>query len=96
MLLNKIIQEYLLSQIMALNHYNTHQYCEICSFANQTFSDLFFPAQGVSLSLYICLYYSEVSFQISLKKCLHTHTAKSDRSKEKQEKVTQSTGHTHI
>lgn len=36
-----------------MSHYNTHQYREICSFANKTFCDLFLPAQGVSLSLYV-------------------------------------------
>lgn len=91
-LLNKIIQEKPLGQMMDLSHYNTHKYSEICSFANQTFCDLFLPAQGVSLSLY----YGEVSFQISLKQCLYSQTAKSDRSKEKHEKVTWSTEPNHI
>lgn len=54
-LLNKILQEYPLSQmpLVEVSHYNTHKYGQICSLANQTCCDLFLPAQGVSLSLYV-------------------------------------------
>lgn len=55
MLLNKILQEQPLGQmpLVEVTHYSTYKYSEICSLANQTYCDLFLPAQGVSLPLYV-------------------------------------------